>query len=609
VEYARRPVLITGKNGSGKTSLLSLLMDQTSSSLVYQGIPKRVRRYWDLFLDTYDPSRFNDANLREYQRRLHDRDPLLSGSRTSRAEDSSGTHPEVLETVIGPTHVEFCLLNSSQGFRLEMLPEDQSSGSFLGLNALRWSKRADEVATDLSAETARSFRQWFQSLADRMNGVYRPTANPLAVFDVEKGQYCSALGLAHDWACKVAERASRRFELALGIGTQLRCSAAEDFSWEFQNHNDWLSIGEISSGLRRCLALVLLDTLAEIEQHIDEDLPGSRSEFQLDRLPTNSFPHSPPQIFGGGRTWLALDEPELHLYPTEVKHLANAIAELKHARNIVIATHSLEFLSSFYGRSEIHVFESPGTLTPPSKLKSNRLLQRLVDDSPAIMARITLLYVEGKWDLEILTQLFSDELEARGVLVKVLGGVIDSQNQATSPAELLGRPSWVLFDGLSAKTIESEWQASVARVHMGDRRARDLEVSRLTRLAERAGKFELVAMYKLLARTLQQNLEGLVHLISHDMNDITEVIHPHRWGFEQDSWDMCGYAGGRFKDFILEKNPIAPYTGIDDKDAKNKAFSNLLSAANHRDTPNRWEPQRLSSLRTALAPLLNESRT
>jgi len=187
--------------------------------------------------------------------------------------------------------------------------------------------------------------------------------------------------------------------------------------------------------------------------------------------------------------------------------------------------------------------------------------------------------------------------------------VIDSQNQATSPAELLGRPSWVLFDGLSAKTIEREWQASVARVHMGDRRARDLEVSRLTRLAESTGKFELVAMYKLLARTLQQNLEGLVRLISHDMNDITEVIHPHRWGFEQDSWDMCRYAGGRFKDFILEKNPIAPYTDVDDKDAKNKAFSKLLSAANRRDVPNRWEPQRLSSLRTALAPLLNESRT
>lgn len=608
MEYARRPVLITGKNGSGKTSLLSLLMDQTSSSLVYDGIPKRVRRYLDLFLDIYDPSKFNDANLSEYRRRLLDRDPMLSGSRTSRADDPSGTHPQVLETVIGPTHVEFCLSDSSQRFRLEMLPEDQSSDSILGLNALRWSKRADEVATDLSAETARSFRRWFQSLADRMNGTYRPTANPLAVFDVEKNQYCSALGLAHDWACKVAERASRRFELALGIGTQLRCSAPEDFSWEFQNHNDWLPIGEMSSGLRRCVALVLLDTLAEIEQHISEDLPGSRSEFQLDLLPTNSFPHSPPQIFGGGGTWLALDEPELHLYPTEVKHLANAIAELKYARNIVIATHSLEFLSSFYGRSEIHVFESPGTLTPPSKLKSNRLLQRLVDDSPAIMARLTLLYVEGKWDLEILTQLFGNELEARGVLVKVLGGVIDSQKEVTSPAELLGRPSWVLFDGLSAKIIESEWQASVTRVHMGERRDRDLEVSRLSRLAESTGKFESVAMYKLLARTLQQNLEGLVRLISHDMNDITEVIHPHRWGFEQDSWDMCGFSGGRFKDFILEKNPITPYAGINDKDARNKAFSNLLVAANRRDAPDRWEQQRLASLQTALSPLLSEIR-
>lgn len=606
IEYANRPVLITGKNGFGKTSLLSLLMDQTSSSLVFHGLPRRVKRYWDLFTDLYNPDRLNEANLSEYRRRLLDRDPLISGSTTPRTTYTTNTGLQVLETVIGPTHVEFRLGDNSQRFRLEMLPEDQSSESSFGLNTLRWNKRADEVVTDLSAETKRAFARWLQLLIDRTRGEYRPTANPLAVCEVETERFLSALGLADDWARRVAERASRRFELALGIGTQLRCSAPEDFSWEFYNQSNWLSIREMSSGLRRCVALVLLDTLAEVEQHVSDDHPGSRIDFQLERLPIGSFPHSSPQLFGGGRTWLALDEPELHLYPTEVKHLANAIAELKHAHNVVIATHSLEFLSSFYGRSEIHVFEAPGTLTPPSRLRSNQLLQRLVDDSPAIMARITLLYVEGKWDLEILTQVFGDDLEAAGVLVKVLGGVVDSKKEITSPAELLGRPSWVLFDGLSATTIQAEWEASITRIQLGERR--DWEVNRLLRLAADTNKFEVTAMYELLARTLQQRVEGLVHLISHEMSDITEVIHPHRWGFNQNDWESTGFSGGSFKDFILKKNPINPYAGPNDRDDRSKAFTSLLTAAIRRTAPNLWEQRRLNSLRTALAPLLTEGR-
>jgi energy-coupling factor transporter ATP-binding protein EcfA2 len=601
IEYAKRPVLITGKNGAGKSSLLSLLMDQTSSSLVYNGIPKKVSRYWDLFIDSYDPSRLTESNLGEYRQRLLDRDPLLSGSKFSQGSDSPSLDLRVHETVIGPTHVEFRLNDLSQRFRLEMLPEDQTSTSNHGLNVLRWNRRADEVFADLAAETRRSFVRWFQVLADRTRGEFRPTVNPLAACKVESGLFISTLALADDWACKVAERASSRFELALGIGTRLRCSAPEDFSWEFQNGKNWLPVGEMSSGLRRCVALVLLDTLAEIEQHINDELPGSPIKFQLEGVPTGSFPHSSPQLFGGGRTWTALDEPELHLYPTEVRHFASAIANLKGAQNIVIATHSLEFLSSLYGRSEIHVFESPGKLKPPSETSPNQLLQRLVDHSPAVLAGLTLLYVEGDWDDKILGNIFGDRLGASGVLVKVLGGVVDSANTITSPAELIGRPSWVLFDGLSAATIQTEWEASIARILAGH--SRDSEVIRLRGLANNPARYELVAMYKLLARTLERRIEGLVHLVSHDMGDITEVIHPRRWGFSHDNWDLCGFAGDNFKRFILQNSPVSRYTGPGDRASEQKFFAMLIHQALQKDNQDLWEPTRLQRLRGALAPL------
>jgi hypothetical protein len=482
-----------------------------------------------------------------------------------------------------------------------MLPEDKSSNSNLGLNALRWNRRADEVFSDLSAETKRSFVRWFQILADRTQGKFKPTANPLAACEIESGFFMSTLGLANEWACKVAERTSSGFELALGIGTRLRCSAPEDFSWEFLNGNNWLPVGEMSSGLRRCVALVLFNTLAEVEQYINDEVPGSPIMFQLEGVPTGSFPHSSPQLFGGGRTWTALDEPELHLYPTEVKHLASAIAGLKHAQNIVIATHSLEFLSTFYGRSEIHEFTSPGKLAPPSKNSPNQLLQRLVDHSPGILAGLTLLYVEGDWDLKILGKIFGDQLGASGVLIKVLGGVIDSANTITSPAELIGRPSWVLFDGLSAATIRAEWQASMTSMKAGH--PRDSEVERLRRLADNPQRHELVAMYKLLARTVERRIEGLVHLLSHDMGDITEVIHPRRWGFGQENWELCGFFGGDFKRFILQNSPVSRYTGPGDRASEQKFFAMLTNQALRKDNQDLWEPTRLQRLRGALAPL------
>jgi hypothetical protein len=110
-------------------------------------------------------------------------------------------------------------------------------------------------------------------------------------------------------------------------------------------------------------------------------------------------------------------------------------------------------------------------------------------------------------------------------------------------------------------------------------------------------------MYRLLARTLEQRVEALVHLVSHDMGDITEVIHPRRWGFGQDNWELCGFFGGDFKRFILQNSPVSRYTGPGDRASEQKSFAMLTHQALRKDNQDLWEPTRLQRLRGALAPL------
>lgn len=599
IEHNKRPILITGKNGSGKTSLLKQITNPLTSSLVYDGVPPNAREYWQLFLSVFDPSRLAESIRAEYERRLMFGTSLSSESST----DVGETPPSLREAVLHPASIEFRLADPEVSHVLPIREIHRSTEVHRGINAMHWNSRLVEGSTDLANDTALSFGRWVHSVIDTSNTEFRTTSNQLVLERLGGRDFVSILEVAVQWAQRISDRATARFERALGIDAKLACSAPNNFSWTVRlSKGPALSVSQMSSGLRRWLVLVIQESCQEVENKALNRMTDDSEKFSPRVFPESAFPHSPPRLFVGQPSWLVLDEPELHLYPTEVRHLATSLADLKTTSTSLIATHSLEFLSTFFGRSDIYVFDEPGILGPKSDFTSNMLLQRLVDDSPAILARLQLLYVEGSWDKKILTAVLGDDLQRAGVLVRELGGVIDSEREVASPAELLGRPSWVLFDGLEMSTIKREWSGTIQRLREDNRTS---EAKRLEQLAGH-GPFEMRAMYALLSRTIRSKLEGLVQLISHEMNDITEVIHPHRWGFSEDSWDACGYSKGvRFKDFVLAKH--GHDTAKFESDVNGREWTKLLYLAFEAEGSVMWEASRVALLRSALEPLFRST--
>ena len=598
IEHNKRPILVTGKNGSGKTSLLSLITSPLTSSLVFEGLPPNAREYWHLFSSVFDPSRLAESNRAEYERRLAFGAPLTPETLT----ENAGARLSLRETVLHPNSIEFRLMDPEASFTLPIRDSHVSTEFQRGINAMSWNSRLVDSRIDLSTDTALSFGRWMQSVIDTSNSGFRTTSNQL-VLEQLSGGFVSILDVAMQWALRTSERATARFKSALGLDAKLDCSAPNNFSWTVRlSGGSALSVGQLSSGLRRWAVLVIQESCQEVEQKALHRMTDDTESFSPQVFPESAFPHSPPRLFVGQPSWLVLDEPELHLYPTEVRHLATALADLKTTSNSVIATHSLEFLSTFFGRSDIYVFDEPGILGPRSDFTSNMLLQRLVDDSPAILSRLHLLYVEGSWDKKILSAVLGEDLNRAGVLVRELGGVVASEKEVASPAELLGRPAWVLFDGLEMSIIEREWSGTILRLREDNRAS---EASRLEQLAG-YGPFEMRAMYALLSRTIRSKLEGRVQLISHEMNDITEIIHPRRWGFSEDSWDACGYLKGmRFKDFILKRHGHDP--SKHESNVNGQMWTKLLWSAYQNDRAEMWETSRVSLLRKALEPLFKST--
>jgi energy-coupling factor transporter ATP-binding protein EcfA2 len=599
IEHSGQPILITGRNGTGKTTLLSSLTDPNISSLVYGGVPPRVKEYHRMFLESFDPKRTFETNIEAYKKatvRGERRFEPLPLEDVMTSELNSG--PNIRETVIGPERIEFRLLDPDVSYPLDLLPVHRTEGSHIGINSLKWDSRLIDASVNLSTYTQESFRRWMQSVLNVAGQSHRLTKNPL-ILESSPREYQSILHLASEWASRVAQRATARFSAALGGTEQLTCSAPEDFHWSIKSLGKKnLAVEEMSSGLRRWIALVVQETLREVEQKIDDSMAETHRAFSDKEFPEFAFPHAEPKLFVGQPSWLVLDEPELHLYPTEVRHLATAIVNLKAASQAVIATHSLEFISTFFGRSDVYMFESPGVILPRNARQSNELLHRLVVDSPAIISHFQLLYVEGKWDEEIIIQVFGKVLESSAILLRQMGGV-NSAESVASPTELLGRPTWVLFDGLSRAQIKSEWTSVINRLTEDNR---EREAQKLLQLAKR-GSNEEKAMYGLLARSLTNRLERLVTLVSHGMSDIAEVIHPRRWGFSHDTWDTCGYSGNsRFKDFVLTAQTPNPAELSDDE--RGRVWSSLLKRAINTPGPDLWEAGRLATLQDTLEPVL-----
>lgn len=579
-------MILTGPNGTGKSTLLAMITRGESVELLYEGLPRRLSRY--LALLRAGAEREPERALEHVARGIH-RNPRYE-------EELTRSHPATddaawLETVLGG---EFDTRVS--GMTITFAPRDRQHPPAVTLPVVPssdpmqlWVEPSADEVTTLGASSAAAFQAWVEGVSAACGTPARGARNPL-VMSVG-GDLRTVLNLAQAWCEAVAARAARRFTAATGLECTLRCDPANSFLWGWRKGHEWLSPGDLSTGMRRWLSLSVLETLREHERMA----AGAGEPCSWEELnsapPAWAFPSSAVEVFAGEPYWLAVDEPELHLYPSEEAHLADALAKQASAGRMLLATHSLHLAAAFVGSADFVTFSGAGEFTvhePTRVMKST--LASLSPTSPAILARVELLYVEGEWDVRIIEELCGDELAKRRVIVEPVHGVTAADKAITTVwTRMLGNRVWVLFDRLTEAQVDAEWLGIRNQLAAGVRR-RNIAVA-LRGRAKRAGPREDRALLELLASVVAHQLEDRVHFLCHEMSDLLQVVHPRRFGFQAQSWAEAGYDGRQsFKTWYERR------TGRNlDQDAWR---------AWRIPAEPQWDHDGIARLREALAPLL-----
>ena len=71
-------------------------------------------------------------------------------------------------------------------------------------------------------------------------------------------------------------------------------------------------------------------------------------------------PPGDPAPFASQSSWIALDQPEVHLFASEARKLGDVLAVHGRAGRTVIATHSLDLAARFVGNADFLMFDATG---------------------------------------------------------------------------------------------------------------------------------------------------------------------------------------------------------------------------------------------------------
>ena len=563
VPHGQRSLVLIGANGYGKTRLLNAIAD-SGTARVFRRLPQR--------LVPYITAACPRAKAGEAIEGPSDVAELFQLGEATRAV--GGEHEWLADRLGVP---ELWWIVRWAGYEAPATLAAVSGADLLSTPAAviraaprhvagvidRWTLPAAQGPESLARATEDAFRAWADDVLIACRSRYRVSANPLIAIDAAYDSV-SLLSPALAFAEALAKRVSSRLVQLTGLSAELRCLPAERFAWQLKTEDGWVPLECASRAVSRWSALSARDTLEELRQYAADaaavDCAADLGAVLSGHLDSDLLPVGDPGPFATHSSWLALDEPEVHLFASESRRLGDVLAGHGRAGRTVLVTHSLDLAARFVGNADFVMFDGPGRFTidrPGDGL--TKLLRQLTVVGPGILAETRMLYVEGDWDVELIELLHGDLLTRHNILLSRMNGVRGASLAASSVWQrMMLTPFGVIFDTLDANDVARTWTTLRDTVAAGGRRQALRSLRQKIRLTDqRDGRYEDVELLRLFAAVLDGGLEERMHLVMHGLSDIFQVMHPSVFGLSAKSWRDAGYDGqGSFKNFVRAQSRV-----------------------------------------------------
>jgi hypothetical protein len=565
--YAQRSLLLTGPNGVGKSRLLNAVTSEASRR-VYEGLPRSCGPILALVRELMTGS------LPEAIREMTDLTPdelsSLIGDVVTGSDDEEwfadaagreGPFAWMLRADAQPSLSAFAWKPEKPSFQpTARLTEFPVPAAIAQRTVEAWIRPGTDLDTRMLPErTGFAFRGWFKDLTDGLGWNIKQAANILVGLRQDGSE--SLLEVAEDWCTAVAARTTERLAALTGFEIEFRIDAANEFVWyAIEAGRRQTPVDGLSNAMRRWTVAAAAETLREFKM-----TAAGRSHLPRPREPRDcrwAFPEGSPTPFVTRDAWVALDEPELHLFPSELKVLSATLAQQAARGRSIVVTHSLDLASAFVGTTDFVTFDSAESFTiRPADSELAALLTQLGLASPAILGRTRVLYVEGYWDSEIIELLYGQRLARANVILTPMHGVFGAVVLSGSVwHRMLGTEFGVMFDALKQTEIERDWSELRAKVRDrpgapdNDARRRSI-AAELRRAASQKQAHEEAAIRRLYALLIESRMEERCRMVMHGLSDIFQVIAPRIFQLDAETWLEAGYLGKRSFKAWLKDDP------------------------------------------------------
>jgi len=427
----------------------------------------------------------------------------------------------------------------------------------------RWTVPEVESPDALPTRTETAFRTWAGHVLTACGGEYAVYTNPLIAGN-GAGSSVSLLPVAVAFAEMLTKRTSERLRVLVGFSLSLQCIPEEGFLWRVNIEKDWIPLEWTSRAMGRWAVLTAQETLREMVMYV-ADAAAADLELNTDatlrgELAGLLVPPGEPGPFASSSSWVALDEPEVHLFASEARRLGDVLAKHGRSGRTMIATHSLDLAARFVGNADFIMFDGPGHFTVDHPIDGvAALLGRLAKSGPGILAGTRILYVEGDWDVEIIERLYGHFLSRHNILLSRMHGVRGASLAASSVWQrLMATPFGIMFDSLRASDVDAQWEALREQAAAGKRAQALGGLRRAIRLAlAQGGPQEPIGLLRMFHAVLEGGLEDRLYLVMHGLSDIFQVLHPSVFGLQAATWAAAGYDGtSSFKQFVRARTSM-----------------------------------------------------
>jgi hypothetical protein len=562
LENTGRSKVMIGPNGFGKSRLLRAIRSPETPR-AFRSLPLKLHLYAGLAQDKLSDARMDGTALEALAQReaLRSFDDSTWRDRAAELREPFWLVGRPLSA--GVAAVE--LVDLTKGWECRWsFPAPTTQTREVTEN---WTSPDETAEMDLAELTLQAFVEWSRTILTLADEDLLPALNAL-VARSPAGKSHSLLELAETFCARMCQRTSERLRRLSGFMVEARSQPEESFAWRLRLNTDWFGIEDASTAIRRWVGLCAAETLREFSMVATDgvqELEGTRKAEDILRgeLPDRVVPDGVAQPFITKSSWVAMDEPEVHLFGSEALQLGAVLADYSRSGRLVVATHSLELASRMLGTCDFLTFHGPGELsvTPP-ETQATMLLGQLTRYGIGIMASTRVLYVEGIYDVQVIELLFGEELSRHNVVLSPMHGV-DGASVAVSSVwqRMAGSEFGVMFDRIRQKEAESEWAQAVNAC----RKDRAREVVRLRTQARKiSGGNEQSALLRMMANVLEGNMENSMRFVMHGLSDVFQVCHPRLFGASHDSWKAEGYVpGSSFKEFCKKRYSVDLVDGRD----------------------------------------------